>query len=364
MFEINFAEKGFNELYDEARVNLSHDIQQWERHIWHWVALLTDEKVNQFEVTTSGSTGVPKLIKHSRNAFIESAEMTCNILHLKQGNKALLCLPANKIGGIMMIVRSFARKLLLTCIKPDANPLSHLNATAEFDFAAFTPMQLAISSTAYENFRKADHIKNIILGGGTVNYNLQAILKKLDNPVYQTFGMTETISHIAVRKLNGTNPELYYRLLDGIGIYTDSENRLIINAPKLEVHNLRTNDLVRLINDKEFEWLGRYDNVINTGGIKVYPEYIEEKLANIMAVPYFISSVPDEILGQRIVLAIQLPSLSDADLIEIKDRISILDKHFRPKSVFLYNSFSTTETGKINRGATLANDPITTHLLN
>lgn len=364
MFEINFAERDFNELHEEARSNLTRDIQEWERHIWHWVALLTDENINQFEVTTSGSTGIPKLIKHSRNALIESAEMTCNFLHLGKGNKALLCLPANKIGGIMMIVRSFVRKLILTCLKPDANPLSHLNPTAEFDFAAFTPTQLAISSTTYENFRKADHIKNIILGGGTVNYNLQTILKKNDNPVYQTFGMTETISHIALRRMNGPQPELYYRLLDGIDINTDSDRRLIINAPKLEVHNLKTNDLVRLINDKEFEWLGRFDNVINTGGIKVYPEHIEEKLANIMAVPYFISSVPDEILGQRIVLAIQLPSLSDADLIEIKDRISILDKHFRPKFVFLYNTFSTTETGKINRGATLANEPITTHLLN
>ncbi|MBK8659660.1 MAG: AMP-binding protein [Bacteroidetes bacterium] len=364
MFDLDFSNTDASSLLRLAQSKLASDLADWERAIWLLVSQLSDYKISTFVISTSGSTGAPKTIQHSREAIVASAEMTCNYFNLQKGDKALLCLPVDKIGGMMMVVRAFVRGLVLTCQKPNSNPLSHFERMPDFRLAAFTPMQLALCSSEYEHFRKTDHLQNLILGGGTINYSLLSVLKKMDNPVYQTFGMTETVSHIAMRRLNGAHPENYYRLLDGITIRTDGRQRLIINAPFLNVFDLVTNDMVRIINSTEFEWLGRFDNIINTGGIKVYPEFIEAKIADIMAVPFFVGAVPDEILGEKIVLVVQLPALSREEMEEIKMRINELEKHFRPKSVLTYESFAMTETGKINRTTTLLKQPQATYLLN
>lgn len=364
MFDIDFSTTDASSLQSLAQSKLATDLSNWERSIWLLVSQLSDYNISAFAVSTSGSTGAPKTICHSREAIVASAEMTCSFFKLEKGDKALLCLPVDKIGGMMMVVRAFVRGLVLTCQRPNSNPLSQFESMPNYRLAAFTPMQLAISSSEYEHFRKTDQIQNLLLGGGTINYSLLNVLKKINNPVYQTFGMTETVSHIALRRLNGLKPETYYRLLDGITIRTDDIHRLIVNAPALKVFDLLTNDLVHIINNSEFEWLGRLDNIINTGGIKVYPEYIEGKLADIMAVPFFVGAVPDEILGEKIVLVVQLPALSQEELEEINIKIRELEKHFRPKSVLTYESFSMTETGKINRTSTLSQQPQATYLLN
>lgn len=291
---------------------------------------------------TSGSTGKPKTIQLQKEHMLISAKATCDFLDLKEGDSALLCLNPSTIGGKMMIVRSIERNLNLTIVEPSANPLQNVNGT--FDFCAMVPYQVQNSLKDIEKIRK------LIIGGAPSSSELRKSLNETKCKAYQTFGMTETISHFALADLS--NEEIVYQTLSGVTISEENDN-LIVNCPAIGVHNLKTNDSVKILNQNEFVWLGRTDFVINSGGVKLHPEVIEDKLYNLIASPFFLTGIADEKWGEKLVLCVQ----SNEKLKYKKSDFTSLDSYETPKEIWLFSQFIETASGKINRLKTIEQTP-------
>ncbi len=353
MFVIPFSSLTGQPLFLYAQQQLVQSSEQWEQQIWQFISNWLNPAITTVTVHTSGSTGAPKAIAHTKQAMLHSAAITCNAIGLTPGMQALLCLPSNKIGGMMMLVRSIYRQLDLVCIKPTTTPLARLPDGVKIDFAALTPMQLHGACKDYNQFKQADAMQTILLGGEAISAEVLSLAKKLNPAVYSTFGMTETVSHIALKKINGATPDAHYKVLGDIAIESTPEQRLIIKAPQLNQPHLLTNDLVAITAPGQFDWLGRIDNVINTGGVKIYPEQIEQQLQPNIQPAFFIGSVPDARTGQKLVLAIEMTELTSSDTAELKQIFAQLDKLHRPKTVLLYNHFIRTPNGKIQRSQTL-----------
>ena len=216
------------------------------------------------EVQTSGSTGTPKTIFLKKEFVINSAKATGTFLKLEKNTSALLCLPVQYIAGKLMVVRALTLGWHLDFFEPSSNPLKNVNK--QYDFSAMTPMQLENSLS------KINLIKKLIVGGGAVSNQLKEKLKNISTKVFATYGMTETITHIALKQLNHLEVQPnFYTLLPNVTIYKDQKNCLVINAPKISESIIFTNDVVDLVATNQFEWLGRFDNVINSGGIKLHP---------------------------------------------------------------------------------------------
>lgn len=292
------------------------------------------------EIKTSGSTGAPKRIRIPKEAMISSARATGEFLGLSKGDTALLSLSMDTVGGKMMVVRALVLELDLIVGEVSTNPLKHVDE--EIHFAAMVPMQLSkILETDPSSLEK---VKQLILGGGPVSPALIDQIQKLPTKIYHTFGMTETVSHIALRKLN--HPlESDFHCLPGIEIH-ERNGQLIVNAPLLNVRHLETNDAVTLTSPTSFQWLGRTDFVINSGGVKLHPEEIEAKLTTLLPYPFFICGEADELLGEKAVLIIEHSKnleLSKSDFTPYLDAYSI------PKMVRYVPQFTYTASGKINR---------------
>ena len=297
------------------------------------------------EVKTSGSTGKPKTLKIKKQAMVNSAITTGNFFDLTPGKKVLNCLPSNFIAGKMMMVRAIILGLEVDMVVPSALP--RIDYEKNYDFCAFTPMQL-------KNFAKyLKSIKTVIVGGGRVSNHIKALVQDKKPQVYETYGMTETVSHIAVKKLNkflGDATDAYFTTLPDISISQDDRGCLVIEAPKLSEDTIVTNDLVEIYSDNQFEWIGRYDNMINTGGIKVFPEQIEEKLQDRMnGRQFFIYGVEDDTLGEKIILVVE-GTEADIDSTLLDD----LDKYEKPKDILFTRKFKETASGKIHRAKTIA----------
>ena len=294
-------------------------------------------------VQTSGSTGKPKKIKIKKMAMVYSSIATGNFFKLEPGDKVLHCLPSNFIAGKMMIVRAIVLGLELDMVEPSLLP--YIDYDKKYHFCAFTPMQL-------KNFAKfLKQIKIVIVGGGRVSDEIIELIKDKKPHVYETFGMTETVSHIAVRKLNNlcdSDSNNYFQTLPGIKVSTDNRSCLIIDAPKISNHKVVTNDLVKIHSETNFEWIGRYDNIINSGGVKLYPEQIEMKLRSKITEQFFISSIPDDTLGDKVVMVVE----TEENNIN-SDIFDVLDKYEKPKKVYTISKFIETTSGKIHRQKTL-----------
>lgn len=354
MLSIDFASLSGEEIISLSESKLRSPLADWQRHIWEFVALWMDDGATNIPVFTSGSTGAPQSIVHSKDAMLQSAEMTAATLGLQQGADAFLCLPAGKISGMMMLVRSMANRMNLVCVKPSLHPLQEMTEHPEIDFAAFTPMQFSDIIQDENVWRRAEKIRKVILGGEDIRYGLMERIREMKNEVYATFGMTETISHIALKRLNGSRPDLYYKTLPGIRVSADENYRLMIHAPKLGLENLLTKDMVQIISDTEFEWLGRMDHVINRGGIKIYPEEIEKKLQPFIPHPFFMAELSPGTTDARLALMIEAAELSNAALKQIEEAFSTLDKWSRPREILKCTAFRRTDNGKIKRRETLA----------
>ena len=289
---------------------------------------------------TSGSTGKPKSIKLLKSKMIESAMQTGEFLGLKEKQSALLCLSPETIAGKMMIVRAIALHLDLYVGAIDSHPFQNLDV--EIDFVAMIPLQL--NNSLDSNPEKLTRIKNIIIGGGIIPPTLITKLKNNKLTVFHTYGMTETISHIAMRKVGVIYEESYTAL--GETIFSELDGQLVIHSPILYSRSITTNDNVQIIDNKHFIYKGRADFVINSGGVKIHPEELENKLYTVISQPFFITSLPDEYFGEKVVLIIEYAGiiiLSDLNLKEV------LKPYEHPKEIYCIAQFVRTESGKINR---------------
>ena len=300
-------------------------------------------KENYIIVQTSGSTGKPKQIKILKEHMINSAKATGNYFGLDNKTVALLCLSPNYIAGKMMLVRAMILGWQLDVVKAQINPLD--GNKKQYNFCAMVPMQLASS---LENLNKID---KLIVGGGAVPNSLLAKLQSLKTKVFATYGMTETVTHIAIKKLNHYKNTSYYKTLPDIKISANKRDCLVIDAPKISNNLVITNDIVTIISANTFEWLGRFDNIINSGGIKIVPEQIEEKLSKLISNRYFIASQKDTVLGEKVVLVVEGKIIED---LKFKiENSKLLTKYNMPKQVYFVTKFAETKTGKVNRKATM-----------
>lgn len=288
------------------------------------------------EMETSGSTGAPKTISISKQAMVDSALATGDFFDLQPGNKALQCLPVKYVAGKMMLVRAMILGLDLEFVAPSSHPLE--NNEIDFDFVAMVPLQ------AQNSISQLKKVKKLIIGGAAVNKTLEKQLLKLPTKVYETYGMTETITHIAARKLG----EKAFTILPYVSVSCDDRNCLVIHAPRISPEVIITNDIVELLDENQFIFLGRMDNVINSGGIKLIPEQIEQNLAGKISQRFFIASKPDDELGEKVVLVIEGEKHKLVDSI-----YESLDKYEKPKEIIFIPKFLDTATGKILRKETL-----------
>ncbi len=295
-------------------------------------------------VQTSGSTGKPKNITLQKQYMINSALATGEYFNVQEKTKALLCLSANYIAGKMMLVRAMILGWDLRLVPPNASPLKGI--TEAFDFCAMVPLQVENSIT------QLHQIKQVIIGGAPISTPLFLKIQQLKTKCFATYGMTETITHIAVRKMKSITDvnleaiESYYQVLPNVKITQDDRSCLVIDAPKVSGTTIVTNDVVSLISETQFKWLGRFDNVINSGGVKLFPEQIEEKLSKIISNRFFISSIADEKLGQKLVLFIESEMKLNVDE---KLLVKVLSKYEIPKVIYSIPKFIETPTGKVNR---------------
>ena len=299
---------------------------------------------NTVEVQTSGSTGVPKCIRVEKQRMLNSARITCDFLGLKAGDTALLCMPLDYIAGKMVVVRSIERQLRLPTVAPSGHPLKDISTS--FDFAAMVPMQVYNSLQVPEECEKLRTIKHLIIGGGPINDDLQQQLSSFLNKVWSTYGMTETLSHIALRRLNGENASLWYTPFSTVSISLNANGCLVIEAPLVHEGRLETHDRAE-IRDGKFRILGRLDNVINSGGIKIQAEEVEEKLRPHIKMPYLISKCSDEKFGEVVVLLTECPDLSFVKEI----CCNVLPKFWQPKHYLYTSHIPLTGTGKPARKA-------------
>lgn len=252
-------------------------------------------------VHTSGSTGKPKPMLVEKRRMEASARITCGFLGLRAGDTALLCMPLDFIAGKMVVVRSLVWGLRLVAVEPSGHPLKGL--TESPTFAAMVPMQVYNSLKVEEERRLLRDIKHLIIGGGAVNSDMAEELRGFPNAVWSTYGMTETLSHIALRRLSGAEASEWYEPFDGVGVTTNADGCLVIDAPAVCAQPLVTNDIAEIAPDgRRFRIRGRRDNVVCSGGLKLQIEEMEARLQPHLNVPYMISKRPDDKFGEAVVL--------------------------------------------------------------
>ena len=298
-------------------------------------------------VNTSGSTGKPKCIKLNKQAMVNSAIATGDFFGLKPGDTAIDCLPSNYIAGKMMLVRAMILGLEIDCVNPTTKPIFEISKA--YDFCAMIPLQLM---NCIHNMK---HIKTIIVGGATVYDELLNLLKTAPNRVFETYGMTETVTHVAVKQLETASHkgETIFKALPNILFSKDIRNCLTIHAPHLANESLMTNDVVKLHSETSFEWIGRIDNVINSAGVKLFPEQIEAKLDQYIKVPFFVAGQPHNTLENELVLVIEKSDISTDSLLKLITKDKAFDKLEVPKVIYNLEKFIYTANGKVNRDATL-----------
>lgn len=305
----------------------------FEQHIGTFLLDWFDEK-SYIELNTSGTTGDPKLIRIEKQAMLDSALATGDFLGLEPGNTMLHCLPTNFVAGKMMWVRSFILGLEMKFVEPNSNSLDKIDES--FDFCAMVPLQAKNSLKKL----KQKKIKKLIIGGVRIHKALEKELVKLPMEIYETYGMTETITHIAAKRIG----EEAFTTLPNVTVSSDERYCLVVNAKNISEKPIITNDIVKLISDKQFIWEGRIDNVINSGGVKLMPEQIEYKLSTLIPRRYFIFGQPDEDFGEKVVLYVEgEPMVIEASVFDVLNTFEI------PKEILFIPKFKETATGKIMR---------------
>lgn len=316
--------------------------------------------VQEFGIQTSGSTGAPKVITLTRQQLEASAQATITVLNIKPKDKLLVSLNTETVGGLMLLVRGFLAEMEMTIIEPTANPFAVLPPGSRFDLASFVPMQLhEMLQLSPESPAFLNQMKAILVGGGPVNAPLHAQIKQLTVPVYHTYGMTETASHVALRLLNTPQASPYFKALPGVQLATDARGCLTISGQQTNQERIVTNDLVRLLDGETFEWLGRADFVINSGGVKVQAEKVETALELALAQlgltqNSFIASLPDARLGEKVIAVLEGQPLDQVRKSQLLHKLeNLLTRYELPKALFYLPQFKKTASGKLDRLQTL-----------
>lgn len=342
-FKLNGLSYQFDDLYELAvdfeKSQTLHEIEIG-KFLIEWL-----NNNNYISVPTSGSTGVPKKINILKAHTINSAIATGTFFELPSETRALLCLPASYIAGKMMLVRAIILGWDLYIKAPEKDAITQYDR--DYDFVAMVPYQVHYS------LKSLNKIKKLIIGGGAISVDLNDQLQHVDTEVFATYGMTETITHIAVRRINGLAKSDYYNALPNVKFSLDKRDCLVIEASEVSDDKVVTNDLVKIISPSSFQYLGRIDNVVNSGGVKLFPEQIEAKLAKFIDVQFIIASEKNQTLGEQLILILEEDS---SELIpDIKTAFSTLSNYERPKKVYSFSKFPFTETGKIKRSELLDN---------
>lgn len=343
-FKLNGLSYSKNQL-KELSYDLIKEGSAFQKSIGRFLSDWLNEKTS-LEVKTSGSTGVPKNIFLHKSQMINSARATGEYFNLKASDTALMCLSADYIAGKMMLVRAITLGLKLDYVDPDSTPLA--SNDKRYDFAAMVPLQLLNS------LKEIEQIKTLIVGGAAMSTSLKDQVQNIDTAVFETYGMTETITHVAVKKANAVieQSQSHFKALPNIKFQTDERDCLLIDAPNVSNEIVKTNDIINLISNTEFEWLGRYDNVINSGGVKLFPEQIEAKLEKYISKRFFVCGITDKKLGEKLVLVIE-GSVDVKGLEQIIKNAVDLERFEIPKIIFSLPRFIDTGSGKIQRTETL-----------
>jgi O-succinylbenzoic acid--CoA ligase len=324
----------------------------WQAHPegFQFLAEWMSEKTS-FCFQTSGSTGPPKEITVSRNQIEASARATIKRFKLGSRDHALVCIPTHYVGGKMMLIRALIAGMEITLGLPSKDPLLAFPEAHSFTFTAMVPMQLEEILNREGGLAQIKRFKVVLLGGAPASTHVEEICKAHALPVWQTYGMTETVSHVALRNL-GANTKTYHRL-QGVEIGINEENCLWIKGPMTDGKIIQTTDIVEMTGKKSFIWKGRADFVINSGGLKLHPERIEKAIEemNILHVPFLVVAEQDRKLGQKAVLLLEserpLPNESEV-LVKIK---KILGSKYAPKVIRTVPQLKYTDSGKVDRKA-------------
>lgn len=336
------------ELKNRAKQFIHKDfVPDYEHDFWTFI----NEWFNSSEticIHTSGSTGTPKSILVRKEYMVHSAQKTCDFFGFKAEWNILLCLPVHYIAGKMMIVRAMLSGCNLIFREPSGNPLSNLSD--QIDFAAFVPLQLHNMLQNKEETEKLEQIGGMIIGGAAIPMKTALKTINFPNKIFATYGMTETVSHIALRLVNGPDRSDFFSPLQGVEVSLNEKGCLIIHSPEIGADYLTTTDLAEIRGDQSFRILGRLDNVINSGGIKLFPEQIESKIESIMDCPFIYCSVPDIKFGEKTVLIIEGEQKDKEHISSLFQRLNtILGKYEIPRQIIFVTELPKTSTGKIDR---------------
>lgn len=290
---------------------------------------------------TSGSTGTPKLIKLSKPDMKVSAAATCKFFNINSSSHLVMPLSADYIAGKMMIVRAIVSGASLTVIPPSRNLKDLQSVTIPIDLLPIVPSQIE----GLLNSEARDRVRNVIVGGASLTQEQEVWLKDRPFKAYATYGMTETCSHVALRRIGQEN---YFTAMPGISFKKDEDSCLVIDAPLYSQRVYATNDIVELLDDVHFRWLGRRDNVINSGGIKIIPEMTEPLLAQYLpaGLNFYLTSQASDIWGEELVMVVEGCSPSQLDW---TSALANLPHHLIPKKVIGVDKIARTSNGKIRR---------------
>lgn len=321
---------------------VSADTEPWEKEIHRFIINWLSD--NDFMMLyTSGTTGKPKEIKLMKNSMTISARNTCSLLQLKAGDTALLCMPVEYIAGKMMIVRCFVNDMNLLTTAPRSTP--DLSGHPRIDLCAMVPMQVSNLLLCRTDLNP---VKKLLIGGAEINHELEASLLKIPSEVFATYGMTETCSHVAIRRLNGPAPQEAFHAMPGVTLSADDRDCLVINAAYLPGAVI-TNDIIRFTSPGVFTWLGRYDNLINSGGVKIVPEEVESLIMTKTGIECIALGLPDKQFGQKLVLVFEKEKLN-RPLSAIKTALDdFLPTRWRPKELLAMDNIPRNESMKTDR---------------
>ncbi|MEY3398701.1 MAG: hypothetical protein RL220_1295 [Bacteroidota bacterium] len=321
------------------------EVEPWERsHLMVILQWLGPGSV--MEVRTSGSTGEPRTMELSKEMMTHSARTTASVLGLPAASRVLLCLPSEYIAGKMMIIRALVNRWQLTWIKPSEDPFAGIRQT--FDLTALTPVQtLACLASEDSMFHR---LKCCLIGGQRISGPLTAALQSSKVRCIETYGMTETASHIALREINGPSQSDFFAPLPGVSLSLDDRSCLVIDAPRWNLHNLITNDVVESGQGGGFRFVGRADFVINSGGIKIHPEQLERKVRHLIQGRYFVMGIPDDKRGEKVALFIESEEPESIDVLKLISAFrEELNPFERPRFISIVPKIDHTATYKLKR---------------